>query len=51
MKSEKSRDGKKLLSKKWGTLFGGGKDSMEQYKVLLCKQIQYVVPKFERYRG
>jgi len=46
--SEKSLAGKKSFKRKRESLFGGGKESMDEFKTLLCKQIQYVVPKFER---
>lgn len=46
--SEKTRAGTTSKKRKKTILFGGGKDSMDEFKALLCKQIQYVVPKFER---
>eukprot|EP00984_Skeletonema_dohrnii_P010316 scaffold4002_cov126-Skeletonema_dohrnii-CCMP3373.AAC.11 len=45
--TQKSRQGKKVLKDKMSDLFGGGKESMEQFKVLLCA-IRRVVPRFER---
>ena len=45
---EKSRSNKKNLKWQRDELFGGGKKSMEEYKVLLCNQIRRVVPRFER---
>jgi len=46
--TQKSRQGKKTLKEKRDDLFGGGKESMEQFKTLLCNEIRRVAPRFER---